>query len=216
MTIEPWVIPLGGIVAYSVWVFVRAAVLQRRRREAFAEFCLIRGFKFDPQHPEGERRFRDVFEDFQKGNEESWRNAITGTKNGAPFTAFEYVWTERRAPYFRSGLIWERDDVSLPRFELWPEGWASRIAEVVGMQDVDFSESPEFSRAYHLTGPNEPAIRALFTPEIREFLAVTPDQHVTGGGRFLIWWSATLLPPPSGFDEWLEQGDHVRRRFFRQ
>jgi hypothetical protein len=215
MTIEPWYVFMGGLAAYSVFAVVRYHTVRRRRREAFAEFCLLRGFKFDPQKPEGERRFRDVFEDFQKGNEKSWQNEITGTKNGVPFTAFEYVWTEGKATSFRSGIIWERDDVSLPKFELWPEGWLSRIAQVFGMQDIDFNESPEFSQAYHLRGLNESAIRACFTPEIRQFLAVTPNQHVTGGGRFLIWWSTTLLPPPSGFDEWLEHGDQVRRRFFK-
>jgi len=37
------------------------------------------------------------------------------------------------------------------------------------MQDIDFDESPEFSRMYRLKGPNEPLDRQLFTTEIRRF-----------------------------------------------
>lgn len=215
MTIDPWYIVVGGLVVFSVWTALRSRALERRRREAYAEFCLIRGFKYEPPHPEGERRFRDVFDDFQKGDGSSWRNTITGTRNGTPFTAFEYVWKEGKATHMRSGIIWERDDGSFPKFELAPEGWLSRVGELFGARDIDFTESPEFSKAYRLTGPNESVIRALFTPEIRQFFAATPNLRLTGGGRFLIWWFATLLPPSSALDEWLERGDHVRRRFFK-
>jgi hypothetical protein len=83
------------------------------------------------------------------------------------------------------------------------------------MQDIDFPESPEFSRAYRLTGPNEPGIREQFGPEIRRFFEVTPGQQVIGGGRFLIWWLDAKLPAVERLDEWLEQGDQVRRRFFK-
>jgi len=87
---------------------------------------------------------------------------------------------------------------------------------VFGMQDIDFTDSAEFSKAYRLEGPDEASVRSLFIPQIRQFFAATPGQHVTGGGRFLIWWFASLLPSAQSLDEWLEQGDHVRRRFFKQ
>jgi hypothetical protein len=38
---------------------------------------------------------------------------------------------------------------------------------------------------------------------------------VIGGGRFLIWWLDAKLPAVERLDEWLEQGDQVRRRFFK-
>lgn len=219
MTIEPQQYVLMVAVAVMGVGALISRTRQRKRREAYAEYCLGRGFKYEPQHPEGERRFRDVFESFRQGNSDSWRNTITGTKNGAEFTAFEYVWQtggRNRQTHYRSGVIWERDEVSFPKFTLVPEGWFSKIGQVFGMQDIDFPESPVFSSTYRLAGPNESAIRELFTTEIRQFFDATPGQRVSGGGRFLIWWFEAGLPSAMALDEWLERGDHVRRRFFKQ
>ncbi len=220
MTIDPQSLLFGAVAAVLGTGALISWARQRKRREAYTEYSLIRGFQYEPRHPEGERRFRDVFEPFQKGNSDSWRNTITGTKNQTPFIAFEYVWTTGASKYQNrhhvSGIIWERDDVSFPKFALVPQGWLSRAGHIFGMQDIDFADSPEFSSAYRLTGPNESAIKELFTPEIRQFFAATPNQRVTGGGRFLIWWFEFELPSVTRLDEWLEGGDQVRRRFFKQ
>ena len=203
-------VTLGGLVSY-IW--------DSRRAKAYAEFCLARGFKFEPQKPEGERRFRDVFDDFKRGGRDAWRNTISGEKSGIPFIAFEYEWTEGTPKHshteHRCGMIWESDDVSFPKFALGPEGWFSKMGAWFGKQDIDFADSPEFSDRYRLTGLNESSIRELFTREIRQFFAVTPYQQVVGGGRFLIWWFDDTLPSVKHLDEWLEKGDQVRRRFFK-
>jgi carbonic anhydrase len=111
-------------------------------------------------------------------------------------------------------MIWERDDISLPKFTLAPEGWVSRLGDWFRKRDIDFVESPDFSRVYQLKGADEQAVRALFTPELRRFFEATPNQKVNGGGSFLFWWFDEKLPSVERLDEWLEQGDHVRRRFF--
>lgn len=215
--IEPWILIGAGLAVTGAAVLFQRA-RERKRRESYAEYSIIRGYTYEPQRAEGERRFQDAFEVFKQGNKESWRNTITGTKNQAPFTAFEYVWHtgagKSRHRHVVSGLIWERDHVSLPPFTLAPEGWFSRLGDWFKKRDIDFVESPDFSRVYQLKGIDEQAVRKLFTPEVRRFFEVTPDQKVNGGGRFLVWWSDKPLPTAERLDEWLEQGDHVRRRFF--
>ena len=215
--IEPWILVGGGlaVVGAAAW-FQRAR--ERKRRDAYAEYSLIRGYTYEPRRADGERRFRDAFDVFKQGGGDSWRNTITGTKHRAPFTAFEYVWHtgsgKSRHRHTVSGLIWERDDVSLPSFALAPEGWFSRLGDVFSKRDIDFVDSPDFSRVYQLKAADEQAVRQLFTPELRRFFEATPNQKVNGSGRFLFWWSDRRLPSPEDLDEWLEQGDHVRRRFF--
>jgi hypothetical protein len=215
--IEPLILVGGGIaIVGTVAWFHRAR--ERKRREAYAEFSLIRGYTYEPRRAKGEGPFREAFEVFQKGRDDSWRNTITGTKNRAPFTAFEYVWHtgsgHSRHTHTVSGLIWEREDVSLPKFSLAPEGWFSRLGAWFGKRDIDFVESPEFSRAYQLKGADEHAVRQLFTADVRRFFEATPNQKVNASGRFLFWWFETALPPAERLDEWLEKGDQVRRRFF--
>ncbi|HEV8303729.1 MAG TPA: hypothetical protein VGQ25_02095 [Gemmatimonadales bacterium] len=213
-----WLVLGGGLaVAGAIALAVRAA--ERKRRAAYEEFCLIRGFQFERERPDGERRFREFFELFDQGRRRQWGFTIGGRLHGFPFTAFEYKWVtgggKNSSTHRIGGIVWEREQPALPKFALSPEGWFTRVGAVFGMQDIDFDESPEFSRAYRLKGPDEAAIRALMTPEIRHFFAATPDQHVAGGGRFLFWWRNGRLPTGDRLDEWLEQGDQVRRRFFK-
>ena len=217
--IEPQWLIIGGVAALVGSLALVSRAQQRRRRAAYEEFSLIRGFTFEPERPGGEARFRDVFEPFNEGRRRTWGYTISGRKNQSPFTAFEYKWVtgggKHSSLHQVSGIVWEREDAALPKFQLSPEGWVSRLGEMFGMQDIDFPDSPEFSQAYRLTGPDERAIRELFTTEIRHFFAAIPKQHVAGGGKFLFWFRNFHLPSVDHLDEWLEQGDHVRRRFFK-
>lgn len=217
--IEPYWFIIGGVGALVGGIALINRAQERKRRESLAEYCAIRGYTFEEGREDEEQRFGDAFEPFQQGRGHTWGSTITGKKNGSPFTAFEYSWVtgggKSSSRHHLCGLVWERDDAPFPRFALSPEGWLGRLGAVFGMQDIDFVESPEFSRAYHLKGPDEPGIRALFTTDIRRFFEATPKQLVAGGGRFLFWWQHGRLPPAEALDEWLEQGDHVRRRFFK-
>lgn len=220
MTIAlPWIIA-GGIAALVGAGVLVALAVERKRRAAYEEYCLVRGFRFEPERPAGERRFGDVFEPFSQGRRRTWGYTISGTKNRMPFTAFEYAWVtgsgKHSSTHRVSGVCWEQDGLSLPKFALSPEGWFTRLGEMFGMQDIDFPDSPEFSKAYRLKGPDESGIRARFTTDLRHFFAATPDQHVAAGGRFLFWYRRARLPAVEELDEWLERGDHVRRRFMKE
>lgn len=219
MTIEPQWLIIGGVAALVAVVAVISRAQERKRRAAYEEFSLIRGFTFEAQRPNGERRFSEVFEPFNEGRRRTWGYTISGNKNQEPFTAFEYKWVtgsgKNASAHRLSGIVWERETVSLPKFGLSPEGWFTGLGELFGMQDIDFPDSPEFSKTYRLKGPDEPSVRQLFTEELRRFFEATPNQHVAGGGRFLFWFRNVHLPSADQLDEWLEQGDHVRRRFFK-
>ena len=102
--------------------------------------------------------------------------------------------------------------------------WEEHMYLGASLENVDTTPAPSArfgtidSPLFLLPGATssllEQAVRKLFTPEVRRFFEVTPDQKVNGGGRFLVWWSDKPLPTAERLDEWLEQGDHVRRRFF--
>jgi hypothetical protein len=217
MLIAPQFLIIGGVAVVVGGLVAFARAQERKRRASYEEFSMIRGFAFEPERPDGERRFAEMFAPFNEGRRRTWGYTISGRKNQEPFVAFEYQWVtgsgKSSTTHRICGVVWERTAVVLPRFALAPEGWFSRLGGLFGMQDIDFDESPEFSREYRLTGPDEESVRKLFSPEIRQYFAATPRQHVAGGGPFLFWWQETRLPPTDHLDEWLEQSDHVRRRF---
>ena len=115
---------------------------------------------------------------------------------GRPFTAFEYTYVtgggNSNHQHRLTVLLWEAPEAALPRFSLVPEGFFRRLAQRFGVQDFDFDEDAEFSRAYQLQGDDERAVRALFTAARRAYLtAESPDgrraprHHLAGAGTQL-------------------------------
>lgn len=220
MLIEPIWIALGGGLALAGGIALLVRAQERKRREAYQEFCLVRGFRFDERRPDAHKPYEDLFDLFNAGRSRAWGYTISGTKNGAPFTAFEYKWVTSGGKNSHTNhlhaILWESDGASLPRFALTPEGLLSRLGQLFGMQDIDFDDAPEFSRLYRLRGDDEAGVRGLFTAELRAFFGVTPGQRLSGRGRSLFWWRSGRLPRPDRLDEWLEEGDRIRRRFFKE
>jgi carbonic anhydrase len=67
--------------------------------------------------------------------------------------------------------------LKLPSFLLFPETLFSKIGVMFGRTDVNFPDSPDFSDQYILRGQDEPALRAVFSPALRQ--ALTPLDHLT-------------------------------------
>ncbi|MGH7537446.1 MAG: hypothetical protein ACREMF_02320 [Gemmatimonadales bacterium] len=206
----------GGIVA---------AVLHRnrRRREALEQYCLVRGYRFERERPGAEADL-EAFGIFRQGHNRRWRATITGQIGGRPFTAFEYTYVTgggKNSNHHRlTVMLWESIETSLPAFTLVPEGFFRRLAQRFGVKDFDFIDDAGFSRAYQLQGDDEAAVRALFTPPLRAFLAAPAPEGVkatryqlAGAGPRLLWWCDGRLPGPDALDEFLVEGDRLRRQF---
>jgi hypothetical protein len=208
-------------VAGAVVVALILIVAVWKRHQSHARYCRAKGFAF-----EGPTRTTDpvpdVFELIDPKRDGQWFARIRGEWNRAPFTAQDYYWDQATA----SGagavavMLWEiPHGVSVPAFRLVPEGMWDRIKQHFGAPDIDYANDPEFSRAYRLEGQNELAVRALFTPGIREFLTAHPGQRVGSDGRHLIWWTPpgflpNALPKVSRIERFFDRGDAVRRLFW--
>lgn len=70
----------------------------------------------------------------------------------------------------RTVALFRDERLSLPQFSLYDENILHRIANLVGWQDIDFVEAPEFSKRFLLRGKEEMRIRDLFDADCRSFL----------------------------------------------
>jgi hypothetical protein len=77
--------------------------------------------------------------------------------------------------------------LNLPPFDLRPEGVLLKIAQSLGMKDIDFADAPGFSRMYMLRGQDEAAIRQLFTPALLRFCEANRGLWISGAGN-LLWF----------------------------
>lgn len=78
---------------------------------------------------------------------------------------------------------------NIPVFTLESEGIFDKLFErlsIKSSKDIDFDEAPLFSSKLKLTGPDEAAIRELFTPGLLAFFESEEIYHIECKGRALI------------------------------
>ena len=220
MILAPDVLPavIGGavvVLAGGLWLIGRG--IEHRRREALEQYALVRGYRFERERRGGEQELESALQLFKTGHSRRWGYTLVGRVNSRACTVFEYRYVtgsgKNSNTHRCAVMLWEADGAALPAFTLTPEGFLDRVGQLFGMQDFDFLEDREFSNAYRLRGPDEVAVRALFTPKRRAVLAAASGQHVMGSGRYLIWWRSGRLPGPERLDQFLADGDQVRRQF---
>jgi hypothetical protein len=207
------IVPAGLALAA---IFGLPRLLERRRQRAYAAFCLPRGYQYVPSRSNAEAQYADVVGMFKTGDSHRWRDEISGTFNGRAFTAFEYQYRtggiQFRGVYITAMIHWRVDRVSLPHFTLVPAAtYLFRIGRTA--EDIDFPEDKAFSKACILTGSDQAALRALFTPELRTALAAVPGLYLAAQARDVFWWREGRLPGPDGFEAFLTDGDHVLKLF---
>jgi len=204
------VVVVGGLI----WLGV---AMERKRREALEQFCMMRGFTFERERKDAWRPFQAAVPLFNSGGRRRWGYTIAGRIGHRPFTAFEYAYTVssgKSSQTFRFRVMcWETGDKKLPAFSISPEGFWKRLGQKLGRQDFDFDDDPTFSSAYELRGPDEAAIRSAFTPRIRGVLGATPGQTAASSGTHLFWWKSGRLPTPDDLDPFFMEGESIARVF---
>ena len=88
-----------------------------------------------------------------------------------------------------------------------------KFASAFGSQDIDFPESPSFSRLYLLRSEDERAIRAVFVQEVLRYFERHPDLYVEARSRGLIVYRSGKRMRPSELPQFLAQAREVYELF---
>ncbi|MGB7325996.1 MAG: hypothetical protein WBD31_14070 [Rubripirellula sp.] len=62
-------------------------------------------------------------------------------------------------------------ELEIPAFQLRPEGIFDRLGSMIGMQDIDFSDHPEFSNAFVLKTNDEQSTRDFFDRPLLDYFS---------------------------------------------
>lgn len=220
MLIEPQWLIIGGVGALLGAGALVARAAERKRREALEQFCLMRGFRFEAERAGAEETLATLCEQFRSGHSRKWGYTLTGQVSSHPVTVFEYRWVtgggKSSHRHSLHAILWDAPGGRFPTFTLTPENLLTRLAAAFGGQDIDFDDSPEFSKAYRLRGVDEAAIRAFLTPDLRQVMALTPGQQIAAAGTRFLWWRNGRLPKPDQMDQFLMEGDSLARRFLKE
>jgi hypothetical protein len=105
--------------------------------------------------------------------------------------------------------------LNLPSFVLFPETFFSKLGKLFGGTDINFPESPAFSKKYILRGPDEPVIRALFTPALVQFLeGQQRPLSIDAAGNTVFVHRTSRRAKPEEIESYVAEGKQILAKFF--
>lgn len=157
---------LGGRLIAVPLVFVIVAVVvlvlavrrwqaAQQRREALHEWAFKHGLSYAAEDNGLPDRY--PFTLFQKGDGRGADNVISGTWDGVPVVTADYWYYDESTDseghtsrsYSRFSVVVVELAAWVPAVRIEHEGFLSRLADHVGLRDIDF-ESEEFNRRYNV------------------------------------------------------------------
>ena len=187
-------------VGFLVGLGAVAYLVDRRMNRAFERLARDLGLKYHEHGPAG----IEVPETFilapsgrLSGSDEVHR-VLRGQIDGVDVAAFEYRRisdpTKRTTRGYPATVsTFSMPDRGLPDFILRPERLYDRVLMGIADQDIDFTETPEFSRLYRLQGQDEMALRPVFSIQVRRFFQGRPGRVAQAVGGRLFYYRPTRM-----------------------
>lgn len=192
------IIVLMALAAFAIAAWVAAS----RRREALAAFAATWGFTWhggkDPLAIEV--RYGE-FSALARGHSRGASNVFNGCRNGRQIVCFDYRYKtgtgKNQTAHSFSGAVIGMG-YTFPHLLVRPENFLDKMAELVGMNDIDF-ESAEFSRNFFVKSENRKFAFDLFHARAMEYLLAQPAPYTMefSGEEMLITNDRTW--DPAGF-----------------
>lgn len=186
-----------GLPAFSLLRFRAAS----RRRAGFRTVGRQFGLSYGAYDLDG--MSQQPFSLFRKGDGRSIENVLAGEWKGRPVTAFDFSYWEaadrsarhssaRRTRRFQCALA--PIDAFCPRLTIEREGLASRIADGLGLEDIQF-ESAAFNRAFRVACEDRRfAIEILDARMMAWLLDATRGYEFEVAGSQVLVWGSRVAP----------------------
>lgn len=120
----------------------------------------------------------------QRGFMPTVKNGFTGKYRGMETIVFNYEYEKLSGDYpdiyLRTAVAFSDPRIKLPEFYLKPQGLIGRLSKGKG---IYFKEDPEFSKHYFLAGPDQKAVRKLFSGRQRQALFEKNQKWAVGSAE---------------------------------
>jgi len=172
------ILAVVALVALAAWWSWRQA---KARREALAALAAELDWRFDPSPDADHDEEYAQFELFRRGHSRRAYNTLRGELaidgRAWPCKAGDFLYkvtssngkTTSTHTYRFSYLILRLPFPAVPDLLIRREGLFDKLAGVLGFDDIDF-ESEEFSRRFHVKGPDKRFAYDVLHPRMMEFL----------------------------------------------
>ncbi len=210
---------LGALVLVFGGVIALTKLAERRRRALLADFAPSIGMDFSPDDDVAIAARLARLPLFDRGRSRRTFNVMRGTSHGRQLVVFDYHYKTGSGKHVHHHVqtvaFLRFDGVDLPRFWMRPQGVLDKLASLVGMHDVDFTDDETFSRRWFLKTDDEPAVRRLFTPRVRGQFPAEPRLQVEAAGPDLIVYRGGKKAGPDEIRALLEDAFRLAELFTR-
>jgi len=125
--------------------------------------------------------------------------------SGLIILLFDYEIKKGKYTYKQSVICFTVNYIAFPEFILRPETFSDNLSNVFKMKDIDFEENKLFSSQSYLKGPDEEAIRKLFTTETLSHFAKHPGWIVEAQGSSILLFKERRLHQPEDLPSFLQK-----------
>ncbi|MEL6534984.1 MAG: hypothetical protein AAFQ98_06200 [Bacteroidota bacterium] len=199
------------IIVIFVVVITVSFYTDKKRREKMAAVADQMGMHFTPK--DTEKAFLNLMKTFQigqKGNSRTASNIMQAEAGVLKTLLLDYYYQigsgKNAQRMYQSVAIFEQDPWQWPEILLRPEHFGDRIKSAFGKDDIDFDDSPVFSKKYFLAGPDEAQLRTFFSPDMRAFFEEHQGWYIeTQGNRILLCRQGKRRKPDQMVD-FLQEG----------
>lgn len=195
----PILIPLI-IFSMMMLLLVFKRKKERERTEAMQILAGQLGWTFAASAPLDCFSGAERFPIFNQGNSKEITNLMYGDAKGIKTVVFDYLYIlgsgKNRRRIYQTIVYLEPANLALPYFSIRHKDVFHKPISVVGSQDINFGQRPEFSKHYVLRGPDEPAIRSAVSDALLSFYESNSGICTDAGGkRLFVYRSAYRCQP---------------------
>jgi hypothetical protein len=217
---DPALLALLGVALVAVVgaVVYVAHLLEKKRTAALRAVADELGFEFHPGGDKVLQGWLDVFYLFGQGHSKKLSNVLRGRTRDLDVAVFDYKYTtgggKNARTYKTTVACFTAAGLGLPRFTLRPSDFWLRLGvSVFGWQDINFDTHPAFSKNTLLRGPDEDAIRRVFTPAALDHFEAEAGLSTEAAGDVLVVYRHSQRVDPAKVRAFLEDGFAVLALF---
>jgi hypothetical protein len=162
------------VAVLVIALFAFSAYQARKRTQALQQLAIEMGYQFQDDDPALLDQVRQSgFQLFRRGHSRKVLNILRRQYRESTMTIFDYRYTtscgEHSQTHRQTVVLFTPGQGVLPEFTLRLRGFLDNLVARAGISDINFENSPEFSRKYHLSGSDEQAIRRVFNNAVLAF-----------------------------------------------
>lgn len=181
------ILVIGGVAA-AIWAV--ASYLDKKRRERVVAIAKELDLELNWRLPDQDQGIFGQFQVVDRGRAKTTSLSLVADDGQTRITLFDYSFVtgsgKNQQKHNWVVSLCRSEDIVAPSMQLKPASLFSFFGSLLGFQDIDIPDAPEFSKAFVIQGEDPESIRKFLDLPRREAFLRKPYQTYGTRGRYLL------------------------------